>query len=164
MLFWKKINIKNINTIDDYKKNNNIYLNIGNNLENYYNRSKKDSFLYKENNFKFNNKDINNLNNIRINTFDHIGFEVAAEKLLEFREVVPFFERRLLPVEGDLGIPLALSSAFVNPPGCAKKPLQGSFARISNKMFPSEFWMMIPTAFAVLQYKSNINGQGKGIF
>ena len=62
-----KINIKNINTIDDYKNNNNIYLNTGNNLENYIHRIKKDSFLYGDNNYKF--KDTNSFNNIRINNY-----------------------------------------------------------------------------------------------
>ena len=63
-------NISNINSIDNYKKiNNNVYLNTGNNYENYIQKNKKRSFLYEENNSKYNNKIINDLTNLRLN--DH---------------------------------------------------------------------------------------------
>ena len=63
-------NISNINSIDNYKKiNNNVYLNTGNNYENYIQKNKKGSFLYEENNSKYNNKIINDLTNLRLN--DH---------------------------------------------------------------------------------------------
>ena len=72
-----KINIKNIsniNTIDEYKKNNNnIYINTGSNYENNIQKNKKGSFLYGENNYKL-NKDINNINNFKINKhFSYFG-------------------------------------------------------------------------------------------
>ena len=67
-------NISNINTIDEYKKNNNnIYINTGSNYENNIQKNKKGSFLYGENNYKL-NKDINNINNFKINKhFSYFG-------------------------------------------------------------------------------------------
>ena len=61
-------NISNINTTDNFKKNNGIiYLNTGNNYENYIQKNKKGSFLYEENTNKYNFRNIKELNNLRIN-------------------------------------------------------------------------------------------------
>ena len=60
-------NINNINTIDDYKKSSKGYINTGNNYENYIQKNKNGSFLFGDNNYKYKNKEIKDINNFRIN-------------------------------------------------------------------------------------------------